>query len=577
MSSQYYRVLSRNRGTLRNNTAELDDYETDLQSRMGLYVTGADVFDSDLDCSDASSVETLYEENLDNESDIAHPNYFHLSQRFEYEQYPDLSCASFWSGIPCLFLEVNTGIHMAMFFVDLIINQTGFYLNKLSDVKKGDYFSSLYGDSYSTKFNIAMAAFPLFAALGSMVSLFNGSKTGRTTILKISNFLFILGSLVSVFSPGFTCAMFSQMFSGIASGLTASVLPIYISEIFSKKYKEYFVSMIITARGIGTIIAVFATSSFGYEVGRIISNVVPGILSLIVACLSNFILESPVFYIINGNREKAINMLNYFDLSTSEISMLEHESNQTTSINLRSSTSTVIPNRQQTAGHENTLEAQPLEHDNKSDLVEEFEAQVLENSARLSLFSVIDSPHVKQIFKASFLMFFGGVLDISLLFYMYYFSEALVLWNVNEISNDFGFIIMYCVLVVVSSIISGLVVDKIKKQSMLIVSSLCVFVFSLCLVGFTKTKYENIRELCLFFLVLCHGLGIAIIPHVSLVKLSSFRHSVQMSSLAYTAYWIGMLISREIFVNSFRYFGFVAATLFALISAFFGIAFIIIF
>ena len=102
---------------------------------------------------------------------------------------------------------------------------------------------------------LIVAAVPLGALVGAMVSGIFSHRFGRKNSIIYSAFLFMLGTVLVAISLDPYTAIFGRLIMGFAVGISAMIVPMYLSEISPPKIRGTVIFMFQLAITIGLFIA----------------------------------------------------------------------------------------------------------------------------------------------------------------------------------------------------------------------------------------------------------------------------------------------------------------------------------
>lgn len=164
----------------------------------------------------------------------------------------------------------------------------------------------------------------LGSVFGAALSGWLADKFGRKNILIVTAFLFLVSAIGSSLASSFTIFIIFRFMGGLAVGIAAMVVPLYISEVSPPQIRGRMVSMYQFAVTFGVLAAYFSNDylrklgievtatpkpdSFVYwmlsEIWRAMlgSEILPSLLFLI---LLFFVPESPRFLMMRGSEKRA--------------------------------------------------------------------------------------------------------------------------------------------------------------------------------------------------------------------------------------------------------------------------------
>ena len=168
----------------------------------------------------------------------------------------------------------------------------------------------------------------LGSIFGAAVAGFLADRFGRRNNLFLAAILFLISAIGSTIAPTFTFFVTVRLIGGVAVGIAAMVVPLYIAEVSPPAIRGRMVSMYQFAIAIGVLVAYFSNDFFrvlsenhieagtstGFwswiltDVWRIMlsSEIIPCILFL---GMLFFVPVSPRFMIMKGNEKAAFKVL----------------------------------------------------------------------------------------------------------------------------------------------------------------------------------------------------------------------------------------------------------------------------
>lgn len=162
-------------------------------------------------------------------------------------------------------------------------------------------------DFFLTNFQIEMvvSAVLLGALIGSGVSGRASDLFGRRKVLLFTSITFILGSLITAFSPNLVFLITGRIILGLAIGIGSFTAPLYLAEIAPKRIRGMLVSLNQLAITIGIVFSYVinyyfsASGEWSWMFGL---GVVPAIILLLGTL---YLPESPRWMILKGWNQKA--------------------------------------------------------------------------------------------------------------------------------------------------------------------------------------------------------------------------------------------------------------------------------
>lgn len=108
---------------------------------------------------------------------------------------------------------------------------------------------------------LVVAAVPIGALIGAMVSGLFAQGMGRRRAIMFTAFLFLCGTLFAAFAFCFSMVVFGRLIMGFAIGVSAMVVPMYLSEISPPKVRGTIVFLFQLAITLG-LLSAFATNLY---------------------------------------------------------------------------------------------------------------------------------------------------------------------------------------------------------------------------------------------------------------------------------------------------------------------------
>ncbi|EHU1702654.1 sugar porter family MFS transporter [Acinetobacter baumannii] len=147
------------------------------------------------------------------------------------------------------------------------------------------------------------------AVLGALVAGQVSRNYGRRNALLISAIVFILGTLLCMFSQSVAILIFGRIFLGFSVGIASFAAPLYVSEIAPKEVRGKAISVFEFMISFGILASFFCNWLFSYlESWRAMFGalLVPSILFLVGTLL---VPKSPKWLALKGKNEEALEVL----------------------------------------------------------------------------------------------------------------------------------------------------------------------------------------------------------------------------------------------------------------------------
>lgn len=161
----------------------------------------------------------------------------------------------------------------------------------------------------ATLTEVTVAAVLLGAVLGSAISGRVTDILGRKNILILVACIFIIGTLVSAFSPNTPWLIVGRIILGVAIGVGSYVAPLYLAEIAPKQIRGMLVSLNQLLITIGIVLSYIVDYFFartGAWRWMLALGVIPAIILLIGVL---FLPESPRWMVLHGRYTRAKEIL----------------------------------------------------------------------------------------------------------------------------------------------------------------------------------------------------------------------------------------------------------------------------
>ena len=174
---------------------------------------------------------------------------------------------------------------------------------------------------------LLVSSVSLGAIIGAFINGFFIDKCGRKNILLLAAFIFLVGSVACSFSQTINQLIFFRGFLGCAVGIVSFAGPLYLSEISSKDKRGSIVSCYQVAITLGILFSYLINfSCAGFVYNWRIMLFMGAIPSLILFLGMLFQSDTPRWYVLNGEIDKATLVLKKFECCTdvnSELKCIE--------------------------------------------------------------------------------------------------------------------------------------------------------------------------------------------------------------------------------------------------------------
>ena len=156
---------------------------------------------------------------------------------------------------------------------------------------------------------IIVSSVPLGALFGAICSKFSSSWIGRKKSIIVTAILFIIGTLLTALAPGVIEIILGRLIMGLAVGLSAMIVPMYLSEISSPKNRGAIVCCFQLAITIGLFSAFLTNYAFSHS-GNWRAMFAVGLIPSIILAFGMLMLPySPRWLIANNREEEARKVL----------------------------------------------------------------------------------------------------------------------------------------------------------------------------------------------------------------------------------------------------------------------------
>lgn len=277
---------------------------------------------------------------------------------------------------------------------------------------------------------------------------------GRRGVSFLGNAILLLGCILQVAAPNNACFIMGRVFGGAGASLSATVMPLYMSEVSPAHYRGLAVGLTCSCYSIGSIIIIAGVLLGGsYMTGNwswrmpITFQIGPPALCLILIHLCAP--ESPRYLVSRGQQQKAREMLAKYHTSSESVDdpIAELEMNQISqSLEL--------------------IDTKPWD----------FSPLYRRSSGRYRLFIIV------------LYSFFQQCNGLGLLGYC--LPGVLKLAGINNPQQQLGINVGMTVVAWISTIIGATLVDRMRRR-VLLMSGLSVFILFLCLMATMGGLYAN--------------------------------------------------------------------------------------
>lgn len=162
-----------------------------------------------------------------------------------------------------------------------------------------------------------VSAVPLGALMGAVVSGFFAKELGRRRSIIMTAILFSIGTLAAAFAPSLLSVVLGRLLMGLAIGVSAMVVPMYLSEVSPARVRGTIIFLFQLAITLGLMGAFAVNLTFASWIQDAATNwrwmfgigIVPSILLFLgmVFIMPN----SPRWLMLKGRKEEARKVLQY--------------------------------------------------------------------------------------------------------------------------------------------------------------------------------------------------------------------------------------------------------------------------
>lgn len=162
-----------------------------------------------------------------------------------------------------------------------------------------------------------VSAVPLGALFGAMVSGLCAKELGRRKTIMMTAILFLIGTLAAAFAPSLLSVVLGRLLMGLAIGISAMVVPMYLSEVSPAKVRGTIIFLFQLAITVGLMSAFAINLSFAAWIQDASTNWrwmfgIGAIPSLLLFLGMAFIMpKSPRWLMLKGRKEEARKVLQY--------------------------------------------------------------------------------------------------------------------------------------------------------------------------------------------------------------------------------------------------------------------------
>lgn len=172
------------------------------------------------------------------------------------------------------------------------------------------------GSRSSALRGFVVSAVPLGALLGALVSGFFAKQLGRRKSIMMTAILFLVGTLAAAFAQNLGSVVFGRLLMGLAIGISAMVVPMYLSEVSPAKVRGTIIFLFQLAITLGLMSAFAINLGFAEWIHDTATNwrwmfgmgVIPSILLFLGMA---WMPRSPRWLMLKGRKDEARKVLQY--------------------------------------------------------------------------------------------------------------------------------------------------------------------------------------------------------------------------------------------------------------------------
>lgn len=374
--------------------------------------------------------------------------------------------------------------------------------------------------------------FAIGGLIGSAFAKYLSEKFGRRNSMIMINVTFIIGAVL--LSTSTTSAQFAigRIFVGIGSGFSTVVVSVYIAEIAPPKNRGALGTMLqlFTTIGIFVIqaIGLGLSSPIGWRVVTVIT-VVPAIAQMIIL---PFCAKSPRWLISQNRIEEA----------QVELLRLRHGDIEAEFQDMVSSA------QKKKIGEKEAALTGASAPDTDSALADESAPTAYESEIALTIPELLRIPVFLRLTLIMMVIHAGSQLSGI---------NAIMYYSTTIFQISFGDQAKYVsvgvgALNVVLTVVSLLVIDRLGRKALLIISEFGMFIFCVIMTISVVFNVAPLQIVCIMLFVCCFAVGLGVIPFIYTTE-------------AYPTYAVGAATSMALIVNWF--FNFIIGLIYPTLQA----------
>lgn len=391
----------------------------------------------------------------------------------------------------------------------------------------------IYDDSVAFR-GVGTGMFAIGGLIGSAIAKFMSENFGRRNSMIMINVSFLIGAVL--LSTSTTSAQFAigRIFVGIGSGFSTVVVSVYIAEIAPPKNRGALGTMLqlFTTIGIFVIqaIGLGLSSPIGWRVVTVIT-VVPAIIQMVAL---PFCAKSPRWLISQNRIEEA----------QVELLRLRHGDIEAEFQDMVSSAQKKKIGEKEAAIAGTT----PATADTDSAVADETTPTPYESEIALTVPELLRIPVFLKLTIIMMIMHAGSQLS-GINAIMYYSTTIFQMSfgdNAKYVSVGVG------ALNVVLTVVSLLVIDRLGRKVLLIISEFGMCIFCVIMTISVVFSVAPLQIVCIMLFVCCFAIGLGVIPFIYTAE-------------AYPTYAVGAATSLALVVNWF--FNFIIGLIYPTLQA----------
>ncbi|KAJ1927232.1 hypothetical protein IWQ60_003122 [Tieghemiomyces parasiticus] len=400
-------------------------------------------------------------------------------------------------------------------------------------------------------FSFATSIFTLGGLVGSVLAPFVADRYGRKTATVANNLTYILGSLAMSLASNLPWLLTGRFLVGVGSGLSIVVNPMYLTEIAPVHWRGTFGLM----NQLGIVLGLLFTQTLGY-----LLNSVPGwrivlgmgiLLSVLQLFLIIFCVESPRYLASRPDgdikaRESLVRLRGTEDVDR-ELASWQHMSHdlhpEAEPVPVSPLSVTFSDEDAQLLGVNNTASATPPEV-TPGTAVSPSTTATPERQRSLGTLAMLRSPHYrKPLLIALLLQAIQQWSGINTVF----FYSTVILSTISP-GNEGLITVMINVFNLLSTIVAALLVDRLGRRPLLLVSMSGMLISLVVLALSTHFSASIVSLVSVFAIVGTFAVGLGPLSFLLAVELVDTQAAGTVASCGLAANWISNFAVSSLFL-----------------------------